>query len=190
MPARVIRLRYAGTCSECGLALQARTRAWWDGEARSTTCLDCRPLAAEGSAPETAADPAGQEVPVRDVPVPEVPAEPEVPVPEVPLPDPPLPDVLPEVRGSSRPASPVHPRAASTNAATDSGRRESTSAGDRWRPSSGFSPTIPGPPPRGRRGPKGSGYSPRVFRSCWETEPFCCTIARCRAREATSTTSR
>ncbi len=41
MGAKIIRLRYAGTCRECGLALAASTRAWWDAEARSTTCLDC-----------------------------------------------------------------------------------------------------------------------------------------------------
>ena len=64
MPAKVIRLRYAGTCIECGLALAARTSAWWDAEARSTTCAACRPLTAEEPPTRTA-----------DPPVPEVASE-------------------------------------------------------------------------------------------------------------------
>ena len=45
MAVKVIRLRYAGTCSGCGAALPAGSRAWWDGDARATTCLGCQPLA-------------------------------------------------------------------------------------------------------------------------------------------------
>ena len=44
MSVRLIRLRYAGTCVGCGGALPVGTRAWWDEEARSTTCSGCRPL--------------------------------------------------------------------------------------------------------------------------------------------------
>jgi hypothetical protein len=42
MSVKVIRLRYVATCSGCGAALSVGTRAWWDGDARTTTCLGCR----------------------------------------------------------------------------------------------------------------------------------------------------
>ena len=37
---RVIRLRYAGRCG-CGVQLTPGTRAGWDADARTVTCLDC-----------------------------------------------------------------------------------------------------------------------------------------------------
>jgi hypothetical protein len=51
MSPRVIRLRYAGTCAGCGQALPAGTRAWWDADARSTTCKACTDQAS--AAPST-----------------------------------------------------------------------------------------------------------------------------------------
>ena len=49
MSARVIRLRYPATCAACRQALPAGTRAWWDAEARSTTCQSCAADATPGS---------------------------------------------------------------------------------------------------------------------------------------------
>src|SRR5438067_298251 len=40
--ARTIRLRYAGTCSECKGALPVGAKAWWDAGMRTTTCPACR----------------------------------------------------------------------------------------------------------------------------------------------------
>jgi len=37
---RVIRLRYAGRCG-CGVQLTPGTRAGWDADVRTVTCLDC-----------------------------------------------------------------------------------------------------------------------------------------------------
>jgi Nuclease-related domain len=45
MPAKVIRLRYAGTCVVCSVALPAGTSASWNAETRSTTCINCLPVA-------------------------------------------------------------------------------------------------------------------------------------------------
>lgn len=53
---RLIRLRYAGTCSGCALGLPAGTKAWWDADARTTTCVGCRPV--ETGATTQAATPA------------------------------------------------------------------------------------------------------------------------------------
>jgi hypothetical protein len=39
--ARLIRLRYATTCAGCSAALVPGTRAWWDGESRTTRCVAC-----------------------------------------------------------------------------------------------------------------------------------------------------
>jgi len=50
MAAKIIRLRYASTCTDCGLALPVSTRASWDGDARTTTCLDCAQLTAPADA--------------------------------------------------------------------------------------------------------------------------------------------
>ena len=44
MPAKQIRLRYAGTCSGCGQGLPVGTMAWWDSEAHKATCLKCQVL--------------------------------------------------------------------------------------------------------------------------------------------------
>lgn len=46
-------MRYPGTCTTCGLRLPAGTRAFWDGDARSTTCLACR-ASADGEAGDAA----------------------------------------------------------------------------------------------------------------------------------------
>jgi hypothetical protein len=70
MSTRVIRLRYAGTCAGWGQALAAGTRAWWDADARSTTCEACRDQAS--------AAPSGGNVEVESVGVEAVP-EAEVP---------------------------------------------------------------------------------------------------------------
>lgn len=50
MSARLIRLRYPGTCAGCARALSPGTKAWWDVTARTATCTDCQPVAA--AAPE------------------------------------------------------------------------------------------------------------------------------------------
>lgn len=39
----MITLRRGGRCAGCGAALDVGTRAWWDGERRSTTCSTCAP---------------------------------------------------------------------------------------------------------------------------------------------------
>jgi hypothetical protein len=70
MATKVIRLRYAGTCAGCGQALPAGTRAWWDADARSTTCQAC--------ANRAGAVPNGENVEVENVGVETVP-EAEVP---------------------------------------------------------------------------------------------------------------
>ena len=36
---RRLRLRYAATCSVCGIALSPRTEAYWDGDAKRATCM-------------------------------------------------------------------------------------------------------------------------------------------------------
>jgi hypothetical protein len=41
MTAKLIRLRYAGTCSRCTCALPPGTRGWWDAELRAATCVEC-----------------------------------------------------------------------------------------------------------------------------------------------------
>lgn len=41
MPAKVIRLRYSGTCATCGAALHAGQAATWEAQARTTTCITC-----------------------------------------------------------------------------------------------------------------------------------------------------
>jgi hypothetical protein len=38
---RRLRLRYAATCSVCGIALSPRTEAYWDGDAKRATCMAC-----------------------------------------------------------------------------------------------------------------------------------------------------
>jgi len=43
MGTKLIRLRYAGTCSQCASVLAPDTRGWWDSEARTATCVDCHP---------------------------------------------------------------------------------------------------------------------------------------------------
>jgi hypothetical protein len=53
MPAKLIRLRYAGTCAGCSGHLPAGTKAWWDADARSTTCTACRATPATVPIPET-----------------------------------------------------------------------------------------------------------------------------------------
>ena len=43
----VIRLRYAATCTACGVELPAGSKASWDRAARAATCLNCLSLRAE-----------------------------------------------------------------------------------------------------------------------------------------------
>lgn len=42
---RMITLRRGGRCAGCGRPMDAGTPAWWDPDARSTTCTTCRPSA-------------------------------------------------------------------------------------------------------------------------------------------------
>jgi hypothetical protein len=58
MSVKVLRLRYGGICSGCGEPLSVGRRAWWDGEARTITCLRCRPLHDAGPN-ASGTDPAG-----------------------------------------------------------------------------------------------------------------------------------
>lgn len=51
MAARLIRLRYPTSCATCGIALGARTSAWWDAEAKSARCDACASAAAPPSCP-------------------------------------------------------------------------------------------------------------------------------------------
>lgn len=39
---RYLALRWEGSCTSCGTRLAARTRAWWDADSRTITCLVCR----------------------------------------------------------------------------------------------------------------------------------------------------
>jgi hypothetical protein len=41
----IIHLRYAGTCSQCGAVLSAKTQARWDRDTRTIVCLLCEPEA-------------------------------------------------------------------------------------------------------------------------------------------------
>ena len=50
MATDVIRLRYATTCSVCGAALPVSTKAHWDKEAKTVTCLECGGPAYAGAA--------------------------------------------------------------------------------------------------------------------------------------------
>jgi hypothetical protein len=69
MAAKIIRLRYAGTCAGCGSALPTSARARWDADARTTTCLECAPVASAEA--DTSAAPAAPAKP---------PAPPEPPI--------------------------------------------------------------------------------------------------------------
>lgn len=44
MAVKRMALRYAGTCSVCAAALERGTKAWWDGEARTVTCVTCQSI--------------------------------------------------------------------------------------------------------------------------------------------------
>ena len=46
---RLLRLKRPDTCSECGAALEAGVKGWWDAGHRTVICTGCRPL--EESAP-------------------------------------------------------------------------------------------------------------------------------------------
>ena len=54
---RLIRTRYAGSCSECRIALPAGSRATWHPRDKTLTCESCRhaSVAVEASAPASAA---------------------------------------------------------------------------------------------------------------------------------------
>lgn len=56
MATDVIRLRYAGTCSVCGSALAASTKAHWNKAAKLITCLECGGAAAPEPPTETLPD--------------------------------------------------------------------------------------------------------------------------------------
>lgn len=47
MASRELKLRRADACVECGSALDAGVRAWWDADSKTVTCLECRAGAAE-----------------------------------------------------------------------------------------------------------------------------------------------
>jgi len=64
MAARLIRLRYAGTCAGCARALPAGTKALWDAGARTATCAGCQP--AEAAASEWPVDTAVADVVVQN----------------------------------------------------------------------------------------------------------------------------
>jgi len=53
----VIRLRYAGTCSVCGSALAASTKAHWDKTTKTITCLGCGDAAVSEPLVATPPDP-------------------------------------------------------------------------------------------------------------------------------------
>lgn len=50
MDARVISLRYDGTCVGCTTAVPSKARAWWDRATKQVTCLECLPEQAPGAA--------------------------------------------------------------------------------------------------------------------------------------------
>jgi hypothetical protein len=41
MTIKLIRLRFAGVCAKCEQPMPARSRAWWDADAHTTTCQTC-----------------------------------------------------------------------------------------------------------------------------------------------------
>ncbi|MCU1456152.1 MAG: hypothetical protein JWL73_244 [Actinomycetia bacterium] len=41
---RYLELRWPGTCGSCAAPLAPGTRAWWNAERKSTTCIGCRPV--------------------------------------------------------------------------------------------------------------------------------------------------
>lgn len=43
MDARLISLRYDGTCANCATAVPAKSRACWDSATKQVTCVECRP---------------------------------------------------------------------------------------------------------------------------------------------------
>ena len=49
--ARLVSLRYKGTCEACGAALEARTKAWYDADRRRARCSVCGPVAAATRTP-------------------------------------------------------------------------------------------------------------------------------------------
>ena len=51
MAERIIRLRYAGSCSRCGIALSIGSQARWDASARATRCIECPDLDAVSESP-------------------------------------------------------------------------------------------------------------------------------------------
>ena len=57
MPSRVMRLRRDGVCCQCRAELPQGTRAYWDAEARTVTCLGC--LDASGGAGRRPPQPPG-----------------------------------------------------------------------------------------------------------------------------------
>jgi hypothetical protein len=68
MAAKLIRLRYAGTCSRCAFELPKGTKAWWDTQERTITCVACQPAVDGGTVQATTPDPTVED------PLPEAPA--------------------------------------------------------------------------------------------------------------------
>jgi hypothetical protein len=61
MAVRIIRLRYAGTCASCEAALPSGTRAAWDANDKTITCVNCvdvpaAEVAERGAKPVAAVD--------------------------------------------------------------------------------------------------------------------------------------
>jgi len=57
MPAKLIRLRYAGTCNVCTSPLSPGTQAWWDGSSRTATCAECQAGQSESGMPASLPEP-------------------------------------------------------------------------------------------------------------------------------------
>ncbi len=68
MAAKLIPLRYAGTCSRCALELPVGTKAWWDTHARTITCVGCQPAVPGETGQVTTPEPTVED------PLPEAPA--------------------------------------------------------------------------------------------------------------------
>lgn len=51
-----LRMRYPGSCCACGIALDAKTLAWWDGTTKQVTCFTCLPVDESTSDPALPTD--------------------------------------------------------------------------------------------------------------------------------------
>jgi hypothetical protein len=57
MPAKLIRLRFAGTCNVCTSPLSPGTQAWWDGSSLTATCAECQARQSESGMPASLQEP-------------------------------------------------------------------------------------------------------------------------------------